>query len=175
VAPVIVLERQSAIYSIQRAWSLVRRRFRPVLGYIIVLYLFNLLIVAGPSAIANAVLTAVFHSLGDVTTQLVLVSIIQALVSLVFILIYYPLQMTAFTLIYFDLRVRTEGFDLALLTTSDADQALTAPAQPTNERLITGADLGNFAILTLAAVGIYILLFSVLFGGLFFLGTLINN
>ena len=175
VAPVIVLERQSAIYSIQRAWSLVRRRFWPVLGYIIVLYLFNLLIVAGPSAIANAVLTAVFHSLGDATTQLVLVSIIQALVSLVFILIYYPLQMTAFTLIYFDLRVRTEGFDLALLTTSDADQALTAPAQPTNERLITGADLGNFAILTLAAVGIYILLFSVLFGGLFFLGTLINN
>lgn len=194
VAPVVVLESSGpwssptdnlivrfweqillSLLAIRRAWSLVRRRFWPVLGYIIVLYLFNLLIVAGPSAIANAVLTAVFHSLGDATTQLVLVSIIQALVSLVFILIYYPLQMTAFTLIYFDLRVRTEGFDLALLTTSDADQALTAPAQPTNERLITGADLGNFAILTLAAVGIYILLFSVLFGGLFFLGTLINN
>jgi hypothetical protein len=174
VAPVVVLEGQSAIYSVQRAWSLARRRFWPVLGYIIVLYLFNLLIVAGPSAIANAVLTIAFQTFGDATLQLVLVSIVQALVSLVFILIYYPLQMTAFTLIYFDLRVRTEGFDLALLTTSDANLALTAPAQPTNERLITGPDLGNFAILTLAAVGIYIFVVSILFGGIFFLSSLLR-
>jgi len=132
------------------------------------------LIVAGPSAIANAVLTIAFQTFGDATLQLVLVSIIQALVSLVFILIYYPLQMTAFTLIYFDLRVRTEGFDLALLTTSDANLALAAPAQPTNERLITGPDLGNFAILTLAALGIYIFVVSILFGGVFFLSSLLR-
>jgi len=174
VAPVVILEEKGAIDSIQRAWNLTRRRFWPVLGYIFILYLFNLLIVAGPSAIANAVLTAVFQSFGDATTKLVLVSIIQALIQIVFILIYYPLQMTAFTLIYFDLRVRTEGFDLALLTTGDANQALTTPVQQTNERLITGPDLGNFAILTLAAAGIYILLVSVFFGGVLFLASLFN-
>jgi len=172
VAPVVVLEEQNAIASVQRAWNLARRRFWPVLGYIIVLYLFNLLIVNGPLAIVNVILAQTFRSFHDTTLQLVFTSIIQALVSLVFILIYYPLQMTAFTLIYFDLRVRTEGFDLALLTTSDADQALTVPVPQTNERLITGPDLGNFAILTLAGVGIYILLTAILFGGIMLLGSL---
>ena len=158
--------------SVRRAWSLVRRRFWPVLGTIFVLYLFNLLIVNGPTAIVNVVLASVTPRLGNSTLQLVLTAVVQALVSIVFILIYYPLQMTAFTLIYFDLRVRTEGFDLTLLTSGDAEQALTAPVQQAKESLITGTDLGNFAILTLGALGLYIFLFSFIFGGLFFLGNL---
>ncbi|NWG05715.1 MAG: hypothetical protein HXY35_03395 [Chloroflexi bacterium] len=174
VAPVVVLEGQGMINSVQRAWFLVRRRFWPVLGTIFVLYLFNLLIVNGPLAIVNAILGAVAPSFGDPAAQLVVTAIIQAVVSIVFILIYYPLQMTAFTLIYFDLRVRTEGFDLALLMTGDASQALAAPIPQSKETLITGADLGNFAILTLAAFGLYIFLFSFIFGGIFFLGTLFN-
>jgi len=174
VAPVVVLERRGAVHSVQRAWYLVRRRFWPVLGTIFVLYLFNLLIVNGPITIVNVILTSVAPSFGDSTTQLVITAIIQAIVSIVFILIYYPLQMTAFTLVYFDLRVRTEGFDLALLTSSDADQALAAPVQQAKESLVTGADLGNFAILTLAGLGLYIFLFSFIFGGIFFLGSLFN-
>ena len=160
--------------SVRRAWSLVRRRFWPVLGTIFVLYLFNLLIVNGPIAIVNFILTAIAPSFGDPTMQLVVTAIIQSIISIVFILIYYPLQMTAFTLIYFDLRVRTEGFDLALLTAGNANQALAAPVQQAKESLVTGADLGNFAILTLAALGLYIFLFSFIFGGIFFLGSLFN-
>jgi hypothetical protein len=174
VAPVVVLEGQGAIASVQRAWFLVRRRFWPVLGTIFVLYLFNLLIVNGPTAIVNAILVSITPSLGGTMTEFVISAIIRAMVSIVFILIYYPLQMTAFTLIYFDLRVRTEGFDLALLASGDADQAMTAPVPQTKESLVTGTDLGNFAILTLGAVGLYIFLFSFIFGGLFFLGNLFN-
>ena len=193
VAPVVVLE-QSGPWSapsdgiferignyilrisnaVRRAWSLVRRRFWPVLGTIFVLYLFNLLIVNGPTAIVNVILASVTPSFGNTTLQLVVTAIVQALVSIVFILIYYPLQMTAFTLIYFDLRVRTEGFDLTLLTSEDANQALMTPVQQAKESLITGTDLGNFAILTLGAIGLYIFLFSFVFGGLFFLGNLFN-
>jgi hypothetical protein len=160
--------------SVQRAWFLARRRFWPVLGTIFILYLFNMLIVNGPTAIVNAILAGVAPSFGDTTIQLVITAIIQALVSIVFILIYYPLQMTAFTLVYFDLRVRTEGFDLALLASGDANQVLTAPVQQTKESLVTGTDLGNFAILTLAAMGLYIFLFSFIFGGLFFMNSLFN-
>jgi len=193
VAPVVVLE-QSGPWSapsdgifdrigkyilriadaVRRAWSLVRRRFWPVLGTIFVLYLFNLLIVNGPTAIVNVILTSVTPSFGNATLQLVVTAIVQALVSIVFILIYYPLQMTAFTLIYFDLRVRTEGFDLTLLTSGDANQALMTPVQQAKEGLITGTDLGNFAILTLGALGLYIFLFSFIFGGFFFLSNLFN-
>ena len=179
VAPVVVLEGRSALDAIQRAWSLTRRRFWPVLGYIFVLSLFSLLVVNGPVAIVNAVLPQFLGSIEDPTLRVVVLSIIQMLVTLTFLLIYYPLQMTALTLIYFDLRVRTEGFDLALLTMNeselaDTSQAMTAPLSQPTERLMTGADLGNFAILTLLAAGVYILFFTVIAGGVFFLSSLIR-
>lgn len=178
VAPVVVLEGQGAGTAVRRAWSLTRRRFWPVLGTIFVLYLFNMLIVNGPLAIVNYLLTITLPGLlEDVTTRLMITAIIQAIVSIVFVLIYYPLQMTAFTLVYFDLRVRTEGFDIALLTmgaqgAADSAQVTAASVPQGSEQLITWTDLGNFAILTLAAAGLYILFFSVLMGGMFFLTSL---
>jgi hypothetical protein len=177
VPPVVVLEHKGAIDSVRRAWSLARRRFWPLLGYVLVLALFSLIVVNGPTAIANVILLQVFRSFGDPTTQLVLSSIIQGLVSLVFILIYYPLQMTAFTLIYFDLRVRTEGFDIALLTMGVSDstqltEAIAAPVPQADERLITGPDLGNFAILTLAGIGLYVFFISFVTGGVLFFSSL---
>lgn len=179
VPPAVVLEGQGAINAVLRAWSLARRRFWPVLGYIFILYLFNLIIVSGPTAIANVALSGAVGSFEDPTMQVVVTSIIQALVSLVGILIYYPLQMAAFTLIYFDLRVRTEGFDLALLTmdssaSTEITQAMAAPVPQSSERLMTGQDLGNFAILTLAATGIYIFFFSFILGSAFFFTSLIR-
>jgi hypothetical protein len=179
VPPAIVIEEQRAVDGVQRAWSLARRRFWPVIGYIFVLYLFSMIVVNGPAAIANVVLAQVVQSFGQPGTYLVLTSIIQGLVSLVFVLIYYPLQMTAFTLIYFDLRVRTEGFDLALLAmeaagTTELSETMAAPAPQVQERLITGADLGNFAILTLAGAGIYIFFISFLVGGAYFFTSLVR-
>jgi hypothetical protein len=176
VPPIVVLEHQRAIDAVRRAWSLARRRFWPVLGSIFVLYLFSVIVVNGPAAIVNVLLAQVLQSSGDPTKQLVLTSIIQGLVSLVFVLIYYPLQMTAFTLIYFDLRVRTEGFDLALLTmeangSTDITETMAAPVPQTNERLITGPEFGNFAILTLVGAGLYIFFFSFLAG----LGLFVTN
>jgi hypothetical protein len=179
VPPVIVLEGQGVIDSVKRAWSLARRRFWQVLGYVLVLSLFSLIVVNGPAAIVNVLLVQAFQSFGDPTLQLVLTSIIQGLVSLVFVLIYYPLQMAAFTLIYFDVRVRTEGFDLALLTLEASGSAalsetIPAPGAAGNERLITGAELGNFAILTLAGVGLYIFFFSFIMGSAFFFTSLMR-
>ncbi len=168
VPPIVVLEGQSALGAPRRAWSLARRRFWSVLGTIFVLYLFSLLVITGPEAIVNFILTRVLISVGDQVTRLVLTSVIGSLVSLVGLLIYYPLQMTAFTLIYFDLRVRTEGFDIALMMNAtyvtDVQQALAVPVPQTEERFVTGADLGNFAILTLASTGILVLFYSIIFG-----------
>jgi hypothetical protein len=111
--------------------------------------------------------------------QVVLTSVIQGLVSLVFILIYYPLQMAAFTLIYFDLRVRTEGFDLALLTmevsgSTDLAETLAAPVSQDSERLITGPELGYFAILTIAGAALYTLLISFVMGGVYLFSSLLR-
>jgi hypothetical protein len=179
VPPVVVLESQGVLDSVKRAWSLARRRFWPVLGYVLVLALFSLIVVNGPAGIVNILLVQLLPSLGDPTMTLVLTSVIQGLVSLVFVLIYYPLQMAAFTLIYFDLRVRTEGFDLALLTmeasgSTDLAETMTAPVLQGNERLITGPELGNFAILTLAGAGLYIFFVSFIAGGVYLFTSLLR-
>ncbi|HLF73308.1 MAG TPA: glycerophosphoryl diester phosphodiesterase membrane domain-containing protein [Anaerolineales bacterium] len=177
VPSVVVLERQNAIEAVRRAWSLARRRFWPLLGYVFVLYLFSLLVVNGPVAIVSVALTGAFEAINDPAMQLVARAIVQALVSLIGILIYLPLQLTAFTLIYFDLRVRTEGFDIALLTmgasdSMDLSQVVAAPVPQSTEQFVTGQDLGNFAILTLAAAGIYIFFFTFIMGSAFFLTSL---
>jgi hypothetical protein len=177
VPPTVVLENQGAVDAIRRAWSLARRRFWPVLGYVLVLVLFSWIVVSGPKALVNVILVQVFQSFNDPTMQMVISSVIQGFVQLVFGLIYLPLQLTAFTLIYFDLRVRTEGFDLAILATeasgsTELTEAMAAPVAPVNESLITGAELGNFAILTLAGAGLYIFVISFIMGGVLALTSL---
>ncbi|HXF85932.1 MAG TPA: hypothetical protein VNK49_11150 [Anaerolineales bacterium] len=176
VPPIVVLEKQSAIASVRRAWSLARYRFWPLLGYAFVLYLFSLIIVIGPSMVANAALGITIPFVNS-AMDVAVTTLIQSLVQLITSLIYYPVQMTAFTLIYFDLRVRTEGFDLALQTldapTADLAQIVTPPP-PANERLITGQDLGNFAILTFVSIGIFILYYIVILAGAVFIMMLFS-
>jgi len=129
IAPIVVLERKSGYRAMRRAWDLTRRRFWPVLGFVALMFLFNLIVVSGP----NLLISAIFQGLilggeragaasgGLVTAQL----IIESLVTLVFSLLYVPLQLIGFTLLYLDLRVRTEGLDLAMLA---QDAALPAPS-----------------------------------------------
>jgi hypothetical protein len=175
-APVVILEGQSAIDAVRRAWNLARRRFWPVIGYTFVLYLFSLIVIRGPSAVVSSLLMAILPSSNDPSTFFLLSTIIQSLVSLVATLLYFPLQMAAFTLVYFDLRVRTEGFDIALLTmqydASTSNHLMPAPPPSSGERLFTPIDIGNFAILTLGPLGVYILFVTILYSGVFFLASL---
>jgi hypothetical protein len=85
--------------------------------------------------------------------------------------------MTAFTLIYFDLRVRTEGFDIALLTMDAASSAadaenLPVPASQAHEPFMTWPEIGSFAILTIGGFALYTLLVSIIFGGTLLLASL---
>lgn len=175
-APSVVLEGQTALGGVQRAWSLARRRFWPLLGYVLVLYVFSLIIVQGPVTLANLVLTSAIPAFDNIGVYLTITTVIQALVGLLASLIYIPLQMTAFTLIYFDLRVRTEGFDIAMsamqFDSGGENKLMPAPPSLGVEKLITAPDFGNFAILTLGAVALYILFFTVLMGGAFFFTSL---
>lgn len=162
IAPVIVLEKRPASQSIRRAWDLARRRFWWTLGFVFVLYLFAQLIIAGPAALLGVLFQIVAGGpaeVGNSPTLFTLQTVIQSLVSLALSLLYLPLQVTCITLLYFDLRVRTEGFDLALLAggaTGDpaADVAAQAPPLET-ARLVTGKELGYFVLIELAGVGLY--------------------
>ena len=77
-----------------------------------------------------------------------------------------PIQLTAWTLVYFDLRVRAEGFDLALQAlnpTGDADRDLASlpPALPAREPWLTIDDVVKFVVITLVIGGLSALVIGV--------------
>jgi hypothetical protein len=168
VAPAVVLENFGA-GAIRRAWELVRRRFWWALGFMIILALFNQLIIAGPSTLATLFLQYVLRNQSS-ESYLFMRTLIQTIVNLGASLFYLPLQLAAITLMYFDLRVRTEGFDLAVLAgtppsedvpglTSQAGLAVSTP-------LITSSELGNFVLLSVLGIG-GLCVFSFMFQALF--------
>lgn len=169
IAPVIVLEKQRAAQAIRRAWDLARRRFWWALGFVFILYLFSLLIIAGPSALLTVLMGALVGSPAGSNTPSTLFTvqtILSSLVSLVTSLIYLPLQVTCITLMYFDLRVRTEGFDLALLAAgATGDQVTEVAAQappPGSGPLVTWPELGYFVGIELIGAGLYCILYFVI-------------
>src|SRR4029077_17436772 len=59
LAPIVVLESKSGYRALRRAWDLARRRYWPVVGFVLFILLFNLIVVSGP----NVLLGAVFQGL----------------------------------------------------------------------------------------------------------------
>jgi hypothetical protein len=162
VAPIIVLERANAAQGWRRAWELARQRFWWMLGFFVVLYLFNLLVVLGPTTLAIIILsfTAGFTSTGPTTSYAIQV-VIEQVVSTGFSLVFLPFQLAATTLVYLDLRVRSEGFDLAVRAHDGGGERLIvaelmSAAPPADHgSLPTRRELAYFAGLTLIPVGLY--------------------
>ena len=169
VAPVVVLERHGIAASLRRAWDLGRSRFWWLVGFALILFLLGQLIVTGPVYIINAILRALLLDAANVQDRLIWSTVIQTLVQMIGGLLYLPLQLAAMTLVYFDLRVRSEGLDLALQAAADSGAetnivalAETSPASTSD--ILTGADAGNFVLISLGAVALYFLAIFLLFG-----------
>jgi hypothetical protein len=169
IAPVISLEKMGVLSSIRRAWDLARSRFWWLVGCAFVLTLLGQLIVTGPVYLLNLILQFVFSSLpGTAEQQLVFTTIIQTLITMSMSLLYIPLQLTVMTVVYFDLRARSEGLDLAMQMSSDTgfeNEVINLPeiSNKSSMPLITGMDIGRFALLSLAGIAVYALIFSLLF------------
>jgi hypothetical protein len=168
IAPIIVLERQPASYAIRRAWDLARRRFWWVLGFMFILYIFSQIVISGPVTLFNFVFQFIVGNPYELSiNQSVIQSIIQSLLQLIFSLIYLPLQLTAVTLLYFDLRIRTEGFDLALLSQGVSGgpievAEITAQApQPEQTNLVTMTEMGYFALVEIGGIILYVIISSI--------------
>ena len=162
IAPVIVLERHSPTRAVERIWGLVRERFWWVFGFAILLLLFNYLLISGPTAVISLVFQfGIGDPLNPTRDQLILQNVVQTIVTLIFSLLYLPLQLIGFTLLYFDLRVRLEGFDLAVLANEaaggpvDAVETIASAPKSKSERIVTGKELGYFAVISIGVVVIY--------------------
>ena len=176
IVPIIVLEKQSAMRAISRAWNLVGRRFWWVIGFALILAIFAQIIIIGPIALLSWGFQLMVGNMSALSaTQIVIQTVLQSLFQLMSSLIYLPLQLTAMTLVYFDLRVRTEGFDLVLLAESmsdsqtDVTQLVAQAPQSSQGGSITLAQIGFFSLgLVGTVMGI-----SFIFGALCFVTSLI--
>lgn len=167
VAPIIVIERRNSGSAIRRAWELARRRFWWLTGFFLLLMLFNFLVVQGPVQIVTmAIQSSILQGLSsaNLASLTTLQAVSTSVMTLILSLLYYPLASTCATLAYFDLRVRQEGFDLALMANqggeapvSALELASQAPAIPPGP-LITWPELGNFALVSFITAGIYIVI-----------------
>ena len=171
IAPVIVIEGRGASRAIRRGWELARRRFWWLTGFFLLLALFNLLVVQGPVYVVTAAITGVFAQgaeVANLASSTALQTVVTSLLALILSLLYVPLSATCATLAYFDLRVRQEGFDLALMASQGEatpvnalELASEAPAIPAGP-LVTWPEMGNFALVSLIVAGFYGVLYAVI-------------
>ncbi|MBI2331871.1 MAG: hypothetical protein HYU84_06900 [Chloroflexi bacterium] len=162
IAPVASLEKLGVRETLRRAWDLGRSRFWWLIGYSIVLALLGQLIVTGPVYLLSAILQGAFAALAEISFEMqsVLNTLLTSLLSLALGLLYSPLQLTMMTVVYFDLRARSEGLDLALqLAPPDETQielaALPEISTKASTPLLTGIDIGRFALLSLVGVMLF--------------------
>ncbi len=162
----VVIERLEWFQPISRAWDLARRRFWWLLGFAVIFYLFNQLAVSGPTFLINYLAGLAFGSNASMPTAATISTLISTVVVSLIRLVVLPIQITAWTLVYFDLRVRTEGFDLALLTMNSSEHAgadfSSPPAAAPTRKWLTGDDIGKFVVVTLVVIGMVALLFGLL-------------
>ena len=180
----VVVENQRAFAAIRRAWDLARRRFWWVLGYVLLLSVLAYIIMVGPSAllsIGTLYMQETVLSGFDAATRIVIQTSISQVISMFMQMLYLPIQITAITVMYFDLRVRTEGFDLAMLTAeAAASEGETAPATPqapamTHSPLITGTELGYFFGATIGLYALCGILYGLLFAVAMALGLALSS
>lgn len=139
IAPIIVLENSPARSSIRRAWELARRRFWPVIGFMIALAVLGVVFTAIPQLIISFLGLSNLADVGATGSGLTLNIVLSSLIGLIVGLLYLPFRLAAVTLMYFDLRVRTEAFDLELLA-NNASPLAAAPATPVSDVLTAPVD-----------------------------------
>ena len=106
-------------------------------------------------------------------SQLMIQTIIQSVLQLVMSLLYFPLQFIAVLLLYFDLRIRTEGFDLALLSAGAGgaplqfDELAAGAPRPEGGNWFTMKEMGYFVLIEIVVIVLYFIFASVI-AGLFF-------
>ena len=122
--PALVVEHLGAFEAIPRSYRLVRRRFWPVLGVVVLSVLLY-----GTISYLFSLAGSLFTFLGDGTSVGIPVaaSVISSTLSSIVV---QPFIAAVLIVLYFDLRVRAEGYDLRLMATELGDG--TPPPPPTS-------------------------------------------
>lgn len=108
-APAIVLERVSGWRGLQRSWHLVKGRFWPTFGRILLLALISGIVSSIVAAIIDVPGAAIDPNNSFIYDQL------SSAIAAIFV---GPITYIGVTLLYYDARIRKEGFDIEMLASS---------------------------------------------------------
>jgi len=136
--PALLSEGIGPVEALGRSFRLVKGRWWPVFGALLVMYL----LVAVISGIVSALgVATVFAAVDSEVAAAIFVTILNTLSSLITL----PLTAAVLTVLYFDLRVRKEGFDLQLLArgVGQDESAYATSAQAVGES--SGLGGGSYA------------------------------
>ena len=145
IVPVIMLEDRGVFASLRRSWVLSKSQFWRILLILVVLYLFNMVLVGGPTWVVAVLVIALTSNPG-------MMSVVTVMMSAVVSLIFTPIWGVCMTLLYYDARVRREAFDLALIA------GIEASLDEEQEPLLARSDWKTLGILTLITVPAAIML-----------------
>jgi hypothetical protein len=180
LAPIVVLEEGRPASAWRRAWELTRRRFWRVLGFALILYFFNLLVIVGPVSIVGTIGQLLLLDAYELTgSAFVAQAIIQSITNLMSSLLFLPLQVASMTILYLDLRVRLEGLDLLLQleappVSGQLGQLATVSAASPSQPVVGSVDLRNFLLVSLGLAASILLFLGIMIGLAFVVGLALN-
>ena len=139
IVPVVMLEGKGVGASMRRSWALAKSQFWRILLVVVVLYLFGLALVGGPTYVASLLVLLL-------TQNPALLAFVSVATSTLVNLAATPIQGVCLTLLYYDARIRREAFDLAMLIGDES------PPENEREPLFTRSDWKTLGLLMLVAI-----------------------
>jgi len=136
--PALLSEGVSPVAALGRSFKLVKGRWWPVFGALLVMYLLVAVISGILSALGVATLIAAVDSEVVAAVFVTIINILSSLITL-------PLMAAVLTVLYFDLRVRKEGFDLQLLARGVGEDASAYATSPQAVGESSGLGGGGYA------------------------------
>jgi membrane-anchored glycerophosphoryl diester phosphodiesterase (GDPDase) len=108
-APGLMVQDYGATEALRRSWQLSRGQVWRCMGYRVLLVLLMGLVITAPLTILQQVMLIVLP-----TSAVGVVTALSTALSAIVNVVWQPFYVGALVLLYFDLRVRQEGYDLAL-------------------------------------------------------------
>jgi hypothetical protein len=107
IVQAVVLEHKTARGALSRSWDLIKGYGWRTFGVFILLRIFALLLVSGPSY-------AVQFGMQSIDVSLAIQVVISGVLTITLSTLYTPIELAGMTLLYYDLCIRKEGLDLEL-------------------------------------------------------------